>query len=135
MAALSGIFGLLLAVLGFWLGSRISYAAAFIGIGIGLYAGVWTGGFIADWYSPYATSDDDLFTVDYASALGSGLLWAVLLAAGGYLLGQCLERRLEPAALRLGGDLGALRRRRWRYTFPFHGTSVRSSQRMNRSNR
>ncbi len=97
----------LFAFLGYRLRRRIPHAAAFIGVGIGLYAGVRTSIFIDDWYSPYATSEHDLFMIQSASILGSGLLWAVVLATSGYVLGRRLERRLEPAAPPPGRDLTA----------------------------
>lgn len=84
----------LFALLGYKLHRQVSHAAAFIGVGIGLYVGIRIGDYVGDWYWRYATSETNQFFVAY---LGTSLVWAVLLALGGYLLGRWFERRFQAA--------------------------------------
>lgn len=101
IALMTVVFGGSLAFLGCWLGRRIPLAAAFVGIGIGLYGGLWTGAFIGALYAPYATSEDALDGVYGAAILGMSLLWVLSLAGGGYLFGRRLELWLRNALPRV----------------------------------
>lgn len=92
MTAMVGILGVTFAVLGYRHGHRLSRSAAVIGAGIGLYVGIWMGDFVGDWYWPYATREHNLLLVAY---LITPLLWAMLLAVGGYVLGRHFERPLN----------------------------------------
>jgi hypothetical protein len=91
IALMTVLFGGCLAFLGCWLGRRIPLAAAFIGIGVGLYVGLRSGGVIGGLYAPYAVSEDALDWAYGAAILGMSVLWVLALAIGGYLFGRRLE--------------------------------------------